>query len=181
MPNSEHRKAYRKIYMKQYFKENKQQLYANEKKRRPKYYEKHHQRCRGYAEKSFSSFLKKCLCSHKSWDRVKGRENNIDLDYLLDLLKIQNECCAGTGLKMTHILDDLRAVSIDRINSTKGHIKGNIQLVCQFYQFGKRHKSDIEARSIFLDVEMNLLKKLKAQGYLKIPKDVSGDQSCQKE
>jgi hypothetical protein len=50
--------------------------------------------------------------------------------------------------------------------NTLGHIKGNIQLVCMFVNVGKNNKSDIEVHSIIREIEYNVLKKLKAHGYI---------------
>ena len=38
---------------------------------------------------------------------------------------------------MTHTRNSLFDVSIDRIDSSKGHVRGNIQLVCKFINLGK--------------------------------------------
>ena len=38
--------------------------------------------------------------------------------------------CAITGHKMVLAINDKYKVSVDRIDSTKGYVEGNIQLVC---------------------------------------------------
>lgn len=58
---------------------------------------------------------------------------DFDLGYLLHLWIEQGGRCAISNIEMTHILYDGHNntnVSIDRINSTKGYTKDNIQLVC---------------------------------------------------
>lgn len=58
---------------------------------------------------------------------------NITKEDLIDLWNIQNELCAISKIKMTHIIFSGRVptnVSIDRINPLKGYTKGNVQLVC---------------------------------------------------
>jgi hypothetical protein len=132
----------------------------------PDGYRKHIESNKKSRESSFKSYLSRKLLSIKGDDKKTNRENNLDVEYLLGLLELQNECCAGTGIKMTHKMNDLRAVSIDRIDSTKGHIKGNVQLVCRFYNIGKSNKSDGEAKSIITEIQLNLLKRLRETGHI---------------
>ncbi len=111
------------------------------------------QRKKELAEASFRPFLMHCL--RKSKDEKEGREHNLTIDYVLALLKAQNECCALSGIKLTHKRNDLRAVSIDRIDITKGHVIGNIQLTCQFINMGRKNKSNEECLSILREIETN--------------------------
>lgn len=51
---------------------------------------------------------------------------------------------AGRALRHTKLLmlyepNNLRSVSIDRIDNSKGYIRGNIQLVCRFINFAKNN------------------------------------------
>lgn len=58
---------------------------------------------------------------------------DFDLAYLLELWLKQEGKCAISKIEMTHILYDGHNntnVSIDRIDSSKGYTKSNIQLVC---------------------------------------------------
>ena len=119
-------------------------------------------------QSNFTRYLGNKLHASRDVDKKLNRENNIDLPYLLDLLELQNYKCARMGVQLTHKFGDVRAVSIDRIDSTKGHIKGNVQLVCQFYNIGKREKPDSDCQSLIQEIEMNLLKELKRRGYLKL-------------
>lgn len=121
-----------------------------------------------YRDSSFENRLKRSIASIASHNKKVGIDCNINLEYILDLLRIQDGYCAATELKMTHKIGDMKAVSIDRIDSAKGHIKGNIQLVCQFYNLGKRERPDIEARAFIQEIRMDQLRKLKAGGYLKL-------------
>jgi hypothetical protein len=67
------------------------------------------------------------------------RDFDIDLDYVVSLYEAQQGKCAITGVKMTHAFNDMNAMSIDRIDPERGHIKGNIHLICQWTNFAKRH------------------------------------------
>ena len=102
------------------------------------------------------TFLAKCLNVTRKNDRKVNREFNIDIKYLLELWELQGGKCAVTGIQMTYKFRDLRAVSIDRIDSTKGHIKGNIQLVCQFYNLGKKDHPDDQARSFIQSIKQEI-------------------------
>ena len=77
--------------------------------------------------------------------------------YILDLWNKQEGKCAMTNIPMTHERHDLAMVSIDRIDSTKGHIKGNVQLVCQWVNFAKKHYSN-ESLLKLLDRYYNIRK-----------------------
>jgi hypothetical protein len=57
--------------------------------------------------------------------------------------------CAITNIAMTHKYHDMCAASIDRIDSSKGHVKGNVQLLCQAVNHAKRHHSQGEVISFF--------------------------------
>ena len=67
------------------------------------------------------------------------RAFDLDDQYILNLWESQDGKCAMTNLPMSIKRHDLAMVSIDRIDSTKGHIKGNVQLVCQWVNFAKKH------------------------------------------
>lgn len=78
------------------------------------------------------------------------REFDLDGPFLLGLWEKQGGKCALTGIKMTHQFSDMRAVSIDRIDSSRGHVKGNIQLICQCVNMMKNEHSNDEVVG-FLD------------------------------
>jgi hypothetical protein len=96
---------------------------------------------------SWSAWLGSKITTARSQDRKDGRENNLDKSFIMDLLTRQNYKCAVTGIPLTHTPDDLASASIDRIDSSKGHTKENVQLVCKFYNMGKGNHSDFEARA----------------------------------
>lgn len=65
--------------------------------------------------------------------RKKDIQCNMDLQYLHELWNTQKDLCALSGIPMTYYFDSGRVptnVSVDRINSNLGYIKGNLQLVC---------------------------------------------------
>lgn len=68
---------------------------------------------------------------------------DIDIGYLLWVYEGQSGLCAVSGVKMTHIAGSGRVltnISIDRIDSTKGYLRGNVQFVCDIVN---RMKSDM--------------------------------------
>lgn len=72
---------------------------------------------------------------HGAKDRAKKNNLEIDFDieYLRSLWDKQNGKCAISGLEMTYEMFKGRVptnISVDRIDSSKGYIKGNVQLVC---------------------------------------------------
>lgn len=89
--------------------------------------------------KSINHYLKYRLKNIRSPGRRKKRKVDIDLNYLLNLYHTQSGRCNISKVHMTHALFDLKCVSIDRIDSSKGYIKGNIQLVCRAINLGKQH------------------------------------------
>lgn len=60
----------------------------------------------------------------------KNKEFNITETDLFDLWGKQEGLCAYTKLPMTATSNQHSTVSLDRIDSSKGYIVGNIQLVC---------------------------------------------------
>ena len=60
-------------------------------------------------------------------------EFNITFEYIKELWNEQKGICALSNVPMTYLLKEGRTptnISIDKIDRTKGYIKGNIQLVC---------------------------------------------------
>ena len=76
---------------------------------------------------------------HGSWYTMlknnainRGVDFDVSIEYLWQLFIKQNESCALTGIKLTfqkYIKDSSATVSLDRIDSSKGYIEGNVQWV----------------------------------------------------
>lgn len=120
--------------------------------------EERYRRVKAAIERSPEAFLRH-LSIHirKSSKRrmiAKGKLNDvcllveIDYDYLLQLYRDQSGKCAILGIPMTWEFNNLKTISVDRIDSTKGYIPGNVQLVTQFINTAKRHHSNEEVRAI---------------------------------
>lgn len=89
-----------------------------------------------------NNFLRSLLNNIKSSNRKNkcGDNYNIDLEYLVNIYNNQNGKCNITGIDMTRITGKGRVltnISIDRIDSSKGYLKGNIQLVCVWANIAK--------------------------------------------
>lgn len=64
----------------------------------------------------------------------KHRRDCLDIDYMMGIYDAQNGRCALSGRKMTYLRGHGNIstnISIDRIDSSKGYVKGNVQLVCR--------------------------------------------------
>lgn len=64
--------------------------------------------------------------------KAKGRkkEFSITTSDLIDVLVKQNGRCAYTKLPLLATANQFNTVSLDRVDSSKGYVIGNIQLVC---------------------------------------------------
>lgn len=75
----------------------------------------------------------------------RGKEVNIDVEYLVNIFNKQNGLCKITGvtLKMNNGEGQkYDSISVDRIDNTKGYVKGNIQIVCHGFNSMKSNHSD---------------------------------------
>lgn len=83
--------------------------------------------------------LKKRLYDALNRGKLKNMYCDIDLEFMRELWNKQKGKCALTGIQMTtdkHGRTNTN-VSIDRIDSTKGYTKDNVQLVCSVINFMK--------------------------------------------
>ncbi len=76
-------------------------------------------------------------------------EINITIKYAWDLWKKQKETCSLSGIKLKiHNNPKTNTASIDRIDSSKGYVKGNIQWVHKHINMMKR----IYSQEYFIDM-----------------------------
>lgn len=85
--------------------------------------------------------------------KKRNHKNNLDLKYLKELWNKQEGKCVYTGLKLklnTHTYrdPDIRyTASLDRIDSNKGYLKGNVQFISTAINYMKHemsHKHTVE-------------------------------------
>ena len=73
-------------------------------------------------------------------------DENINIDFLINLYNNQNGLKTISGIKMTHYHNKGRCftnLSIDRLDNTKGYLIDNIQLVCMAVN---QMKSDLNGK-----------------------------------
>lgn len=82
---------------------------------------------------------------------------NITYEYLIDLWRKQRGLCAISNIPLAHILNDMCSISIDRIDSNRGYLIGNVQFVCKWVNYAKRNNTDREfIKVIHLVVKHNM-------------------------
>jgi hypothetical protein len=90
----------------------------------------------------FREFIRRC----KTTERIKHYGiPDIDLKYLKGIWESQSGICSYTGIKMIlpkSVMDydkihSLKKASLDRIDSSKGYIKGNVEFVCSSINLAK--------------------------------------------
>lgn len=105
----------------------------------------------------FRWFLRKS----KLRDVEKGRECDLDLQFLKELWESQSGKCAYTKLPMvlpktTLEFDRIKSlptrVSLDRIDSSKGYVKGNVEFVCLAINYAKSTFSKKQMESFIQDI-----------------------------
>ncbi len=76
---------------------------------------------------------------HLSCAKTRSKNFDITIEYLLEVWNAQNGRCPYTGWELVHGTGkaNLRTASLDRIDSSKGYIKGNVQFVCIVAQYAK--------------------------------------------
>lgn len=87
-------------------------------------------------------------CKGSKNHRGEKREFNIDFEYVVSLWESQGGRCALTGAGMSVARHDLKRVSLDRKDSSKGYVLGNVQLVCMWANLAKRNRPDSEFLAI---------------------------------
>jgi len=93
---------------------------------------------------SVRSFLKMKLQKARSRSDTK-HEVIVEIDYLMELWRLQNGMCALSGMPMAFDQDLTdRSVSIDRIDCSKGYIVGNLRLVCTYINSMRKDLLDSE-------------------------------------
>jgi len=145
-------------YNAEYRKKNKEKL----KKKRDEYWANvdqglRYQRVKAAVTRSPEAFIrslvhhvtKKTNQRNKRISEGKDRRVDIDYDYMLNIYKDQDGKCALSGLPMSHQYHDLYSMSVDRIDSSIGYIKGNVQLVCKAVNLMKNNDSNEAVTDFF--------------------------------
>ena len=103
--------------------------------------------------KMASVLLSKTLTGRKRNTRIL--EHNLTTAYIQGILEKQNYCCAFTGIKLDHKTgkNNLRMASVDRINSKKGYVENNIQIVLNSMNKAKGESTDKEFRKLLEEIK----------------------------
>jgi hypothetical protein len=84
--------------------------------------------------------LREILRQSLKVSKTRNREHNLTLEFLKELWDSQKGICPYTKKEMIlsgfkkHVL---HSASLDRIDSSKGYVKGNVEFVCLFINLGK--------------------------------------------
>ena len=102
--------------------------------------------------KMASVLLAKTLNARKRNTRIL--EHNLTTVYIQGLLEKQNYCCAFTGIKLDHKTgkNNLNMASIDRIDSKKGYVENNIQIVLNCMNKAKGEATDKQFRKLLKEI-----------------------------
>ena len=107
---------------------------------------------------NFRWYMKNIIKNSKD----RNKEYDVDLEYLKDLWESQNGVCPFTNKKLlirTHANKDKKnpyQASIDRIDNTKGYIKGNIRFVSLMFNYARNNFSDNEVLEFCKNVAANI-------------------------
>lgn len=99
------------------------------------YYSKRNKRkiITAYSHNNISNEERKLLSRLKNLctkARNRKREVTIDVDYLKKIYDTQQGLCKYSGLPLSIESNHSNTISLDRIDSSKDYIVGNVQLVC---------------------------------------------------
>ncbi len=108
------------------------------------------------ADEPFRFTIRQC----KRSARLRNYQFNLDWEYLKELWNLQGGKCVYTGINL--VLPDYRHISsprkasIDRIDSSEGYIKGNVEWVSVFINLGKNGFSKLDIQEILMEYKNNL-------------------------
>jgi hypothetical protein len=71
-----------------------------------------------------NQFIKQKIAGYKTQDKAKRRDTDLSVQDVEELIKIGNKCYR------CEIDLDKSNMTIDRIDNSHGHIKGNVRLAC---------------------------------------------------
>ena len=77
--------------------------------------------------------IAKKVAGHKRQDEMKGRQGfDLKVNHILQLKEQQKNKCAGCGIEMLweYRAKDTQQFSVDRLDNSKAHCRGNVRLTC---------------------------------------------------
>lgn len=112
---------------------------------------------------SMNVWLNQCLRSTKSCSLSRAargyrvKENDLTIEFLIDMLEKQNGLCAVSGLKLLSEYNNICSASIDRIDSGLGYLQNNVLLVCQWVNLGRKTTPIDEFKKVLLSIPRSAL------------------------
>lgn len=94
------------------------------------------------------------LRTAKQRARLKGFDFDLTLEHIVELYDKQKGVCYISGVEMTLEKHSPRTISIDRIDSSKGYIIGNIGLCTDFINQAKSNYSLEEFKKLILEINI---------------------------
>lgn len=116
---------------KQYYLDNRDKILAQVKEHKKTYID--------LSRRDYKSNLRMLL---KKAQRRKNKEFNLVPDDLYEIWDKQNGLCAYSKVPLKIEANHLETCSLDRINSSLGYVKGNVQLVCAIVNRMKQEFSE---------------------------------------
>lgn len=109
-------------------------------------------------KKSIEASLRHILYGCKNRARRHGLEYDLSVEFILNLLKMQEHKCAVTKIPLeatagnTKTYSSPKTISIDRIDSNRGYTKDNVRLVTYMYNSCKGQWTDEQVREMCVGV-----------------------------
>ena len=137
----------KRSYNDDYYEDNKDQIrqwHRDDRKKRPGARQEQVRKAVQRSPESFIRHLMQHIRKKSNHKKVKlGKLNpacldvTIDFDYLWGLWEAQDGRCALSELPMMHEFNNLCSISVDRVDSEVGYVRGNVQLVCKWVNLAK--------------------------------------------
>lgn len=112
---------------------------------------------REYSKTYFNNMSIFKLRYRTSKQRAKkmGWDFNITTDYLIELYENQKGLCYISGVELSLEKHSPKTISIDRIDSTKGYIVGNVALCTDFINRSKSNYTIDEFKELILEMKIS--------------------------
>lgn len=116
--------------------------------------------CASSAKKDWRSPFRRIVSRSRKCAKNKQIKFNLDLKYLTDLWFKQKGNCSLSGVGM--IIPEEREKtypntgSLDRIDSDKGYIKGNVQWICLSLNYGKYKWPEEDFKNFLTLISLNI-------------------------
>jgi len=105
--------------------------------------------------KTLTQYLNDLLKQTRCRAARNGQECQLTVEWVMGLYQQQEGKCALSGREMTRIVGEGRVltnISIDRIDSSKGYVSDNVQLVCCIVNWAKNNLNQAEFIAFCCDI-----------------------------